>query len=102
MIKYTSDEVESILRFQHKRICTSLFRGFLTLIENLEDEHGDLMEKLHTALPEQYKAYVDLVDYWTPTRAEAIRKHILDGGNDAIRNLDEMLINYDISLKQQK
>lgn len=100
MIKYTSDEVEALLRFQNRRLVTALFTRMLALIENLEREHEDALEKLHRALPEEYKAYVNLANYWTDTRADLFRKMILDDGNNTIRALDEMLANYDITLKQ--
>lgn len=95
-------EVEDVLRFQHARLITNLYKFFLDLIENLEVEHDDAMEKLHKALPAQYKDYVNLANYWTDIRHDTIRKHILDKGNDTIRALDEQLTNYDLSIKNGK
>lgn len=100
MIKYTSDEIESLLRFQNRRLLNSMVARILTLFENLHDEHQDAMDKLENALPEQYKTYVNLIDYWSQTRADMIRKAVLDDGGNTTRALDEMLVNYDIKLKQ--
>ena len=95
-------EVEDVLRFQHHRITKNLFISFLNMIENLDKEHQASLGKLREKLPAEYAVYVDLADYWDDTRREIIRKQILDVGNDAIRALDEQLVNYDFSIKTGK
>jgi len=94
--------VEDVMRFQHTRVLKGLFKSFLTIVEGLELEHDDSMSKLYDALPQEYKSYVDLIDFWTENRSIAIRKQILDSGNDAIRQLDEQLANFEISIKESK
>lgn len=95
-------EVADVLCFQHDRIVRNLFKRFLILVENLERKHDEGLDKLEDALPEAYKHYVALGDFWTENESLAIRKDILDHGNDAIRQLDEMLVNYEISIKSGK
>lgn len=92
-------EVEDVLRFQHSRIVKNLYKRFLAIVENLERRHDESLDKLEDALPEAYKHYVALGDFWTENESFAIRKDILDNGNDAIRQLDEQLANYEISIK---
>jgi hypothetical protein len=101
MDKYESDnKAEEMFRFQVRRNIVSLFKRFLENVEALGDCHQESMDKLKELLPEEYKKYVNLAEYFTPAREEALRKQILDAGNDCIRNIEEELKQFKIKFRQ--
>ena len=85
--------------FQVRRNCTLLFKRFLEILERNKDEHDECLGKLYDMLPEDYKNYVDLADYFTESKFDSLRKEILAAGNDTIRNIDEILKEVDIGPK---
>lgn len=98
MATYSVDP-EEVLRFQMHRLVTSLFKSFLIILEDLGAEHDEALEKLYTALPEEYKPFVNLADYFTEQKGELLRKKVLDAGNDTRRQIDEVLKSFTITLK---
>lgn len=91
--------MDDVLRFQARRIVTNLFKSFLVAMEDLAQDHDEALGKLATELPPELRGYVKLADYLTEERAERLRSKILDAGNDAVRQLEEQLANYDVVLK---
>ena len=83
------DKALEILRFQTRRNIVYLFKRFLETVESIGDCHEETMTKLKTHIPSEYHKYIDLAEYLTPQREEAIRKMILDAGNDCIRGIEE-------------
>lgn len=92
-------EGEDVLRFQIHRQITNLSRNFLIVLEDLGMDHDTAMKKLHENLPEEYKNYVELADYFDETKYKNVRKKVLDGCGDSIRNLDETLKQFEIKIK---
>lgn len=98
-IDHTPAPAEAVLRFQQERIVKNLFIEYLLILEELGHEHDNAMAKLEKALPKENQPFVDLADYLTPEKGERLRKRVLDRGNDALRNLREVVNGFDISLK---
>lgn len=92
-------EMDNVLRFQVRRIVTTMFKSFLVTLEDLENEHIIAQHKLHEALPDELKQFVPLADYLTEERTKRLRSRVLDAGNDALRGLEEQLDFYDIRLR---
>lgn len=65
--------------------------NYLGNLEQLADEHEEAMAKLIDALPEDEKAKVYLADIFGETRFEANRRAVLKTGNDARREIFEMI-----------
>lgn len=97
--KFDFNESE-VIRFQVHRIVTNFYKEMLVMIEDLAEEHDDALCKLQDNLPEQYKKYVDLADYFPEEKSLKLRKRILDRGNDAIRQIEDQLKNFDIKIKK--
>lgn len=70
---------------------TALFAGYLTLSEEWTEDHDAAMAKLKAALPKDYKHYVELADYLPDSKLDAHRKKVLRAGNNAIRELHELV-----------
>lgn len=95
-------EDAEILRFQVSRIITNFYKDILTLSEDLAEDHDTALCKLQDNLPTEYKKYVDLADYFDEERFKRIRGKILTGGNNAIREIEEQMKNFDINIKKAK
>ena len=92
---------EASHRFTIERHIVTLFKECLMIVEQLEEEHDEAMEKLYAALPPTYQAYVTLADHFTEEKADRIRRAILQRGNDCRRNvnteLDQLFTNPPVS-----
>jgi hypothetical protein len=96
---YTPASADSVLRFQQERIIKTLFRNFLEVLEDVEEDHNAALDKLVAALPKDFQHYVDLADHLTPEKGQQLRKRVLDRGNSALRDLDTLLKGYLINFK---
>lgn len=93
-------EAENVLRFQINRILSSLFKKYLIILEDMGIEHDIALQKLYDNLPEEYKIYVKLADYFGEEKYNLLRSKILDDGNDAYRQIEEQLKNFEIKIKK--
>lgn len=73
------------------RVVTRLFKNFLVILEDLQEEHRSSHLKLLEQLPEQYKPLVYCVDTFDDRKMEWLRKRVLDLGNEAIRESEEWI-----------
>lgn len=71
------EKEKDFLKFQVTRKVTNLYKNFLFILEDLQDEDYNISE-------ESYKRS---------------RKRVLDYGNDSIREIEEYLDKFDIRLK---
>lgn len=71
------DKAKEFVNFQIRRKITNLYKQFLFILEDLKSEGYNIPE-------EQY---------------QKIRKRILDYGNDASREIEENLKNFEIKIK---
>lgn len=94
-----SPDAGEVLRFQLHRSITILFKNYLIMLEDLGIEHDTALNKLYDALPQEYKVYVDLADYLDEDKGKALRSKVLGAGNDALRNVDELLKQFEIEFK---
>ena len=83
----------TLIKYKARIGVTRLFKSYLFEFEALVDSHDEALAKLREALPEQYKAYVDLADYLSEEKVQLMRKRILGNGNDLIRDLDNTVDN---------
>jgi hypothetical protein len=76
-----------------------LFKSFLIMIEDLNNDHLRNFEKLRKAIPEEYHNLLDQADYFDQKKLQYLRKKILDLGNDSIRTTEDSFENFTISFK---
>jgi hypothetical protein len=68
---------KEFVRFQINRKVTNLYKQFLFMLEDLDGDGYDIPDEVF----------------------QKLRKRVLDYGNDAIREIEENLDNFDIELK---
>ena len=76
-MEINNQKIKELFLFQIRRKITNIYKNFFFIIEDLQDLGYNISD-------EQYSK---------------IRKRILDSGNDAIREIEEQLNQYNISLK---
>ena len=76
-MEINNEKISELLLFQIRRKITSIYKNFFFIIEDLQDSGYNIPD-------EQY---------------QKIRKRILDSSNDAIREIEEQLSKYCVSLK---
>jgi hypothetical protein len=83
----------TLLKAKVRLSINRLLRNYLSLLEEVADEHDEAMGKVYDALPPQYQPLIAVADHLGDTRFNAIRKRTLDAGNDSIRDLEEAINN---------
>jgi len=88
------DSEKAVLEAQLKRIITRLFKDFLNIADDIRQDHLAVLTDMKQFPPELLSRwnYLDLPKY------SRIRKKVLDGGNDAIREMQAILDSFEISL----
>ena len=76
-----------------------LFKSFLVLIEDLQNDHSLHFAKLKKALPDKYENVIDQANYFDEDKLQYLRKKILDMGNESIRESENILEEFTISFK---
>ena len=89
----------NLISIQVEKEITSLFKSYLEILECLEVDHRIMMKKLdqHTT-----DGFSDNINYLTKEKHDAIRKLLLDKGNDSIRNLLNFLNCFDFQINPVK
>ena len=90
---------ETAIHSVYSKNTKKLFKSFLILIEDLNNDHKINFRKLRQALPSEYHDLLDQADYFDEDKLQYIRKKVLDMGNDSIRGTEDDLENFTISFK---
>jgi len=83
-------EDKDILQERYEKHIKNLFKSFLFILEDLNDDHCINFAKLKRALPD-YKELIDQADYFDQDKMKFLRKRVLDLGNDSLRCQNEDL-----------
>lgn len=97
-----SSKDQEVLHFQIKRLIVVLFKNYLNSLEDIKEDHLDMLEKIESLLSSEDIDKLDLIDYLTENRYNFIRKKILDLGNDSIREFETILEKYEIEFKKTR
>ena len=91
----TDEGNRRFLEAESKRIITKLFKCYLSSLEDLRYQHQISIDRLKEDLtPEQ----LEMLNYLDFYRYSLIRKRVLDNGNETIRDMHNILDNFDIRL----
>lgn len=90
---------KAVLHFTVVRLMTALFKTYLMMTQDVLVNHQEMLDKISQFIPESELDKLDLVDYLDENKYNHMRKRILDIGNDAIREWEKILQNYEVSFK---
>ena len=91
-------QLNELLEFQVNRNIINLYKTFLIMVEDLEEEHKRSFRKLKGALPES-SDLIDQANYLDEDKMEYIRKKILDQGNHSLREIIGQLEKFNLTTK---
>ena len=86
----TDPKLKEFLLFQVHRNITSLYKRYLNLIEDIQEEHINMLNKLNNKVDQNT---LKNVDYFDDNKYNYLRKKILDLGNETSR---EIIKNFDL------
>jgi len=80
------NKVKDYVSFQIHKSLVDLYKRYLNLIEDIQEDHKTMIEKLNNKIDSNT---LKNIDYFDNNRYNYLRKKILDIGNDAIREIEK-------------
>lgn len=96
MNKGNGQKHHKLLNSEIRKSITRLFKNYLGALEDIQYTHTIAVEKLRDKLSPEDLA---VLNYLNDDHYSLVRKRVLDSGNEAMRDLSDLLENFDISLK---
>jgi hypothetical protein len=90
------DKLKSFVYFQIQRNIVSLYKRYINLIEDLQEDHINMLNKLNSKIDQNT---LKNIDYFDENKYNYIRKKILDNGNEVIREIEKNLEKLNFTLK---
>jgi hypothetical protein len=81
-------KIKDLLSFQTHRNIINLYKRYLNIIEDLQEEHLNMLNKLNSKIDQET---LKNVDYFDENKYNYLRKRVLDLGNETIREIDKTL-----------
>lgn len=91
------NKLKELLEFQVNRNIINLYKSFLIILEDIQDEHRSNFDKLKDAIPEK-NTLISQADYWDESKMEYIRKKVLDQGNNTQREIIGQLEKFNLTI----
>ena len=91
------DELKKLLVNQLKRVVVKLFKNQLIQLEDLQEEHRSNLKRVEDLVSEDF---IKMIDFLDEERCGYYRKRILDSGNEAAREMERLLENFEIQIKK--
>jgi len=95
----TDPKLKEFLVFQIHRNIISLYKRYLNLIEDLQEDHTNMLNKLNRKVDQET---LKNVDYFDDNKYNYLRKKTLDLGNETIREISKNLDLLNIEIKNEK
>ena len=80
------NKVKDYVSFQIHKSLVDLYKRYLNLIEDIQEYHKTMVEKLNNKIDSNT---LKNIDYFDNNKYNYLRKKILDIGNDAIREIEK-------------
>lgn len=78
--------IKEYLMFQIHRNIVNLYKRYLNLIEDIQEDHTNMLNKLNKNIDLEI---LKNVDYFDDNKYNYLRKKILDLGNETIREIEK-------------
>lgn len=88
---------KDLLQFQIRKDVAYLFKSFLTTLEELKQNHAEMILKLENALPKEQHNIIASCDCLTDNNFAYFRKRVLDAGNDCVRAAQEQIEKFKVN-----
>ena len=96
MDKEYGQKHHKLLNSEIRKSITRIFKNYLGALEDIQYTHTIAVEKLKYKLSPEELA---VLDYLNDDHYSLVRKRVLDAGNESMRDLSDLLENFNISLK---
>jgi hypothetical protein len=93
----TDPKLKEFLLFQIHRNIISLYKRYLNLIEDIQEEHINMLNKLNKKIDQET---LKNIDYFDENKYNYVRKKVLDLGNETIREISKNLDLLNIEIKK--
>jgi len=93
------DNVRDYILFQINRNIVNLYKRYLNLMEDLQEEHVNMLNKLNKKIDAET---LKNLDYFDENKYNYFRKRILDLGNETLREIDKNFEFLDLNVKNEK
>jgi hypothetical protein len=80
------NKVKDYVSFQIHKSLVNLYKRYLNLIEDIQEDHKSMLEKLNNKIDSNT---LKNIDYFDNNRYNYLRKKILDIGNESIREIEK-------------
>ena len=78
--------IKDILSFQVHRNIINLYKRYLNLIEDIQEDHNSMIDKISSKIDQNT---LKNIDYFDDNKYNYLRKKILDIGNETIRDIEK-------------
>lgn len=95
----SKDNIREYILFQIHRNIVSLYKRYLNIVEDLQEEHINMLNKLNKKTDLET---LKNVDYFDENRYNYLRKKILDLGNETIREIEKNFEFLKLDIKNEK
>lgn len=90
-------KIKEYIVFQINRNIINLYKRYLNILEDLQEEHVSMLNKLNKDVNlEKLKN----VDYFDDNKYNYFRKKVLDLGNEALRDIEKNFDFLDLKIKK--
>lgn len=90
-------KIKEYIVFQINRNIINLYKRYLNILEDIQEEHSSMLNKLNKDLNiEKLKN----VDYFDDNKYNYFRKKVLDLGNEALRDIEKNFDFLDLKIKK--
>lgn len=93
----TDPKLKEFLVFQIHRNIVSLYKRYLNLIEDIQEEHVNMLNKLNSKIDQDT---LKNVDYFDENKYNYLRKKVLDLGNETVREITKNLDLLNMEIKK--
>ena len=83
---------KELLESQLKRLITRVFKDALVVLEDIRQDHLSVVHKIQGQFPPEFVGQFNYLDLGKYSRH---RKKVLDAGNDALREMQSILSDFD-------
>jgi len=98
MSKIDEAKIKEYVVFQFQRNIVNFYKNQLNIIEDLKSDHKQFINKLSTIAP---KEHVKNMDYFDVDKYNYIRKKVLDGGNEIVREFEKAFSHLEVNIKEK-